>query len=133
VSNDVKFVVDKPHNQFLFTMPADALTKIQTASAKGPMIGPGTKITGLAITTRRSEAASFVPNADEAAGQCPFVVPRHGSLAARTIPAFLPPAAIAARAGRLRDELPAAALAALLVAAVVAGAGRRRRWPASVA
>jgi len=133
VSNDVKFTVDKAHNQFTFTMPADALTKIQTASAKGPMVGPGTKITGLAITTRRSEAARLVPNADEAAGQCPFVVPSHGSLAARTIPAFLPPAAITG-AARLRDALPAAALAALLVATVVvAGSSRRRRVAASVA
>ena len=133
VSNDVTFKVDKAHNEFTFTMPADALAKISAASARGPVLTPGTSITGLAVTMRRSEAARLVPNADEGAGLCPFVVPRHGSVRAFSVPAFLPPAA-SLGGGLLRDELPSIALAGLLGALAAAVVGRRRRWvsPASV-
>ena len=128
VSSDVKFAVDKPHNQFTFTMPADALAKIADATKRGPVIGPGTKITGLAVTMRRSEAGRLVPNADEGAGLCPFVVPQRGSVQAVAAPGvgFLPGAPTVST-GMLRDLLPSAALAGLLGALVVAVAGRRRR------
>jgi hypothetical protein len=135
VSDDVKFRVDKAHNQFTFTLPADALAKISDSAARGPVIGPGSKITGLAITTRRSEAGHFLPNADEAAGVCGFVVPRHGSLAAHVVPGvpgsdnpWLLPAAPAIRAGAsaLRSALPALVFALLLGVAVGVGTSRRR-------
>jgi hypothetical protein len=137
VSDDVRFAVDKAHNQYVFTLPADALAKISGA-AKGPVLEAGSKLTGLSVTMRRSEnlvAVSALPNADEAAGLCPFVIPSH-TLAAGSAPgsgpgggsAYLPGAAtLAGTAGALRDLLPAVALSAVLGAAAAAVAGRRRR------
>jgi hypothetical protein len=127
VSNDVTFKVDKPHNEFTFTMPADALAKISSASVRGPVLKPGTTLTGLAVTMRRSEASSLVPNADEGAGQCPFIVPRHGSIHSFSVPGFLPGAA-SGGGGLIRDELPSIALAGLLGALAAAVVSRRRRW-----
>jgi hypothetical protein len=135
----VKFVVDKAHNEFTFTLAHDVLAKISDAKARGPVIGPGSKITGLSITTRRSEAGHFIPNADEAAGVCPFVVPQHGSITAGTLPPGggsgnggnpgLLPAAPVLQAGStlLRDSLPALVFAVLLGACAGVLTDRRRR------
>jgi hypothetical protein len=130
VSSDVKFKVDKPHNELTFTMPADALTHIKSAAARGPAITPGTKITGLAVTMRRSEAGRLVPNADEGAGLCPFVVPRKGSIHSAAAPTGFLPAApdLDAGAGVVRDLLPSLALAGALGALASVVLGRRRRW-----
>jgi hypothetical protein len=131
VSSDVTFKVDKAHNEFTFTMPADALAKISDATKRGPVLTPGTKITGLAVTMRRSEAARLVPNADEGAGLCPFVIPRKGSTRAAAIPgvAFLPGApTLGTGTGLVRDAVPSVVLAGLLGALAAALAGRRRRW-----
>jgi hypothetical protein len=45
-----------------------------TITPKAPNVVNGESITGLAITARRDVANAVVPNADEAAGLCPFVV-----------------------------------------------------------
>jgi hypothetical protein len=135
VSNDVKFAVDKPRNEFLFTIAANALSSIKGA-AQGPTIGPGSHITGLNITTRRSEGGRLLPNADEAGGVCPFVVPKTGSITAATFPSgpgnggdgYLP-AALTPHV----DSTTLANLARSLVFAILVGAcaatltGRRRR------
>ncbi|MDQ1705802.1 MAG: hypothetical protein QOF18_2168 [Frankiaceae bacterium] len=135
VSNDVKFTVDKAHNEFTFTLPHDALAKITDKKAQGPVIGPSSTITGLSITTRRSEGGHFLPNADEAAGVCPFVVPKHGSIAqgvgptggSGDNPGLLPAAPrLGASSTVLRESLPGALLALLVGACAVAWTGRRR-------
>ena len=135
VSNDVKFVVNKPRNEFEFTLPANALSGIKGA-AKGPVIGPGSKITGLTITTRRSEGGRLLPNADEAGGLCPFVVPKSGSITAATLPGgsgnagdgYLP-AALSPQVGSttLANVLRSLVFAILVGACAAALVGRRRR------
>ena len=80
---------------------------------------------------RRSEAARLVPNADEGAGLCPFVIPKKGSTRSGVTAgmAFLPDAPdLGAGAGLVRDAVPSVALAGLLGALAAAVAGRRRRW-----
>ncbi|HEU5033993.1 MAG TPA: hypothetical protein VFT62_04440, partial [Mycobacteriales bacterium] len=140
VSNDVVFKLDKPHNEYTFTLAANALAKISDAQKRGPVIGPGTQISGLSITTRRSEGGRLLPNADEAAGLCPFVVPQHGSISAAMLPGdvggpsntganpgLLPAApAVAAGSSLLRGTVPALALAVLFGAAATIVSGRRR-------
>ena len=134
VSDDVKFTVDKAHNEFTFTIDSTALSEIEDADARGPVIGPGSEITGLKITMRRSEAGRFIPNADEAAGLCSFVVPDHGSIAQGMLPpgsggdGFLPGApALRASADVVRDMVPSIIFAILVGACVTVVAGRRRR------
>ena len=137
VSNDVTFAVDKPHNEFTFTLAADALSKI-SGDAHGPVIGPGSKITGLSITTRRSEGGRLLPNADEAGGVCTFVVPAKGSITAATLPSgrgggdgYLPAApAPGARAAATRDLVPSLVFAMLIGACAAVWTGRRRRGAA---
>ena len=133
VSDDVKFVVDKAHNEFRFTLAADALNKIK-GDAHGPVIGPGSEITGLTITSRRSEGGRFLPNADEAGGLCSFVVPAHGSITAATLPSgpgnggdgYLP-AAPTPISSASRDLVPISVFAMLLGACAAVWTGRRRR------
>ena len=133
VSDRVKFAVDTKHNEYTLTMPADVLSSISDATKRGPLLGPGVSVSGLSVTSRRSEASSLVINADEAAGLCPFVIPRHGSVRSFSVPAFLPPAARLG-GGLLRDKLPSIALAGLLGAMAAAVVSRRRRWaPVAVA
>jgi len=126
VSDRVSFAVDTKHNEYTLTMPADVLSKISDPTKRGPVLGPGVSISGLSVTTRRSEAASLIINADEAAGLCPFVIPRHGSVRAFSVPSFLPPAA-GFGGGVLGDELPSIALAGLLGALAAEVVTRRRR------
>jgi hypothetical protein len=135
VSDDVQFVVDKPHNQFRFTIAADALSKI-SGDAKGPTIGAGSTITGLSITTRRSEGGSLLPNADEAGGLCAFVVPKNGSITSATLPAgpsaggdgYLPAAATANTGSNVwHNVVPSLVFAALIGGCAATWTGRRRR------
>jgi hypothetical protein len=134
VSDDVQFVVDKPHNEFRFTIPADALSKID-GDAKGPVIGPGGKITGLSITTRRSEGGHFLPNADEAGGVCGFVVPQQGSITSATLPTgpgaggdgFLPAAPVVNTGSHdVRNLVPSVVFAVLMGGCAAAWSRRRR-------
>jgi len=135
VSNDVKFAVDKPHNEFTFTLASDALAKISGA-AKGPVIGPASRLTGFSITTRRSEGGRLLPNADEAAGVCPFVIPKTGSITAATLPSgpgssdtgYLPAAPVPhGSTASLANVLRSLLFAVLVGACVAAWSGRRRR------
>jgi hypothetical protein len=134
VSDDVVFKVDKVHDEFTFTLAHDALAKIEDPAKRGPVIGPGAKITGLKITMRRSEAGRVVPNVDEAAGLCPFVVPKRGSVGAAAVPGggsdagFLPPASgLGLSTDRLADVGESLLFALLLGTGTAAVVGRRRR------
>jgi hypothetical protein len=62
---------DKTANEIRIEIPATWFKDL----GKGPVIGNGSKVSGLAITARRSEANRLVPNVDEAGSLgCPFVV-----------------------------------------------------------
>jgi hypothetical protein len=137
VSDSVTFTVDKAHNEFVFTIPADALNKISDPAKRARVLGPGAKLTGFTVTARRSEGAHFLPNADEAAGLCPFVIPAKGSVAAAALPSNpgandpgLLPAAPSVNALRsaVRTALPVSILLGLAVGAAAAAAvgGRGR-------
>jgi hypothetical protein len=100
------------------------------------VIGPGSEITGLTITSRRSEGGSLLPNADEAGGLCSFVVPKHGSITAAALPTtpgnggdgYLPAAPAAPVGSRApRDVVPAAVFAVLVGLCAAMWSGRRRR------
>jgi hypothetical protein len=133
VSDDVKFRVDKAHDEFTFTIAHDALAKIDDPAKRGPVIGPGSKITGLKITMRRSEAGKVVPNVDEAAGVCPFIVPDSGSVTAVAVPSgggddgFLPAAPTLPVPSQLRDFLVSLLFALLIGACVTVRTGRGRQ------
>jgi hypothetical protein len=140
VSDAVDFKVDDAHNEYTLTMPADIFAKITDPKAKGPMLGPGVQISGLTVTTRRSEGARLIINADEAAGLCPFVVPDHGSITAATVPGdsgpggdgFLPSAPLLVGAQTVRNLVPSVVFAVLVGACVATWTGRRRRGLAVV-
>ncbi|HVA59194.1 MAG TPA: hypothetical protein VNG13_01500 [Mycobacteriales bacterium] len=138
VSKDVKFAYNTKTNEVTFTLPADALAKISSPTVRGPVIGPGIKITGLSITSRRSEGAVLVPNADSANGLCPFVVPTHGSISSFTVPPAggngdpwllpAPPAVGASLSAYLRSLLPDSVLALLLGLLAATVTNRRQRF-----
>jgi hypothetical protein len=136
VSSDAKIKVDAAHNEYDLILPADALAKITDAKARGPVIGPGVRVTGLTTTSYRSQAGDLYFAADAAGGLCPFVVPKTGSITAATLPSgpgdggdgYLP----AAMTPHV-DSTTLANLARSLVFAILVGAcaatlaGRRRR------
>jgi len=135
VSDDVDFKVDEAHNEYTLTMPADIFAKIKDPAKRAPVLGPGVQISGLKVTTRRSEGARLIINADEAAGLCPFVVPKH-SITAATFPGggsgpggdgFLPSAPVLGGTQALRNLVPSMVFAVLVGACVTAWTGRRRR------
>ncbi len=136
VSTDVKFTVDKAHNEFVFTIPADALNKISDPTKRARVLGPGAKLSGFTITSRRSEAGRFLPNADEAAGLCAFTIPAKGSVSAAVPPGstgpgagnpgLLPAAPSPAQVRSLVTRMLPAGLMGLLVFTGAAVVGRRR-------
>jgi hypothetical protein len=76
---------DKATNEVRIVVPSSFFASL---SPTVPGFTQGESITGLAITSRRDIANSVVPNADEAAGLCPFVVPSSTTPAsAPTVPA----------------------------------------------
>ena len=136
VSQDVTLKVDTARNEYQLSMPADILAKIKDAKAKGPVLGPGVRITGLTITTRRSEGASLLLNADEAGGVCPFVIPKSGSITSTALPGtpggggggYLPAAAQPRLASTALADILRSLVFAILVGACAATlVGRRRR------
>ncbi|MDP9102160.1 MAG: glycoside hydrolase [Actinomycetota bacterium] len=109
------------------------------AAGKGPVVKPGARFTGLAITTRRDDANLVVPTADVAGGLgCPFIVPSgrvraHAEVTPTlTVPAGLdtrPVPLTAARAARLPATGSPTAVALVAAGLLLAVAGFRRRRP----
>jgi hypothetical protein len=119
---------DKTTSEVSINVPTDFFSKL---SPKAPSISTGESITGLAITARRNVANSVVPNADEAAGLCPFVVQASASHPV-TVPAPTDNRAVPRTSGRglattgLTPLVPLSASVLLLLAAYVARRSRVR-------
>jgi hypothetical protein len=75
IGSPVTGAFDKKASEVRVVVPAGFFA----ANKVGPMVKAGSKLTGLAITTRRDVASHFIPNADTAGSLgCPFVVGVHG-------------------------------------------------------
>jgi hypothetical protein len=79
---------DKTTSEVRIVVPSTFFTSLTPAV---PAFTTGEKITGLAVTARRDIANAIVPNADEAAGLCPFVVPAAALSQAVAAPRVLGP------------------------------------------
>ena len=139
VSDKVSVKIDTARNEYQFTIPADILATATDPKARGPVLGPGVRVTGLTATTYRSEASHLFLQADVAGGLCSFVIPKSGSITSATLPigpggggsGYLP-AALSPRVASvaLGNLLRSLVLAILVGACAATLSGRRRRFRA---